>query len=97
MIDLGKLLQACVEPEGDCGDGGPALVRGRLLLDPGAIRELRCAVEVHIGSQELERLIALIRDMNDHLVALASSQILVSHVTGDLTRRACCVLARYEC
>jgi hypothetical protein len=97
MIDLGKLLLACEENESD----HTALSRPSgydwQLTDARALERLRNAVQACTGAQELARLIGLIREMHDFLMAHHAGKDSRGAGPGfDLACQALCVLTIYE-
>ena len=97
MIDLEKIIQACNMAIDDADDNFSNSIPFFQLADPRAVLELTRMVENSTGKQELERLIALIRNLAQCLKAVPDE--IDPGSAGDrqtLISEANCVLAIYD-
>ena len=97
MVNLKKIIDACnmaiEETDDELTNSFPFFE----LADPKAVLELARLVEAGTGRIELERILALIRDMSDYLLAIPSDfDMAVAGGKRELVSKALCILAIYD-
>lgn len=97
MINLRKIINACNMAIEENDDNFSSSLPFFELADPRSVLELARLVEAGTGRHELERLLALIRNMSDYLQAIpADFDMAVAGGKRDLVSKADCLLVIYD-
>ena len=96
MLDLDKLIDACNQALEDSEDGFTNSLSFFELADPRAVLELARMVEANKATDEVDRLICLIRDLSACLRSIPDAMYpSLQRDKKEMLNRADCVLAIY--